>query len=194
MQAVCMWRTIKGYCFLSKILRNHLLSEHMQWNYASFNVTSKRLMSTSSKKNYQTAKILYTWPLIPSSFSPLKESHTHFMHDHGIFHHCMTSSLTLNNWGQKYCQTLGYEPNPSIPPCDLIQRLILPTIQKYSLLLKLNQHMKQLRMDTNTQKIDLAKQWHHHQKTELFPVIWYLKCHSSWTHFYKHLTESTKMA
>ena len=33
-----------------------------------------------------------------------------------------------------------------------------------------------------------------YQKTELFPVIWYLKCHSSWTHFYKHLTESTKMA
>ena len=33
-----------------------------------------------------------------------------------------------------------------------------------------------------------------YKKTELFPVIWYLKCHSSWTHFYKHLTESMKVA
>ena len=79
------------------------------------------------------------------------------MHDHRIFRHCLTSSLTLKNWGQKYCQTIGYEPNPSILQCDLIQRLILPTIQKYSLIPKLKQHMKQLRMDTNTQKIDLAK-------------------------------------
>ena len=101
--------------------------------------SSNRLMSTNSKKNYQTAEILYTWPLIPSSFAPLKQSHIHLLHDHGIFRHCMTSSLTLNNWGQKYCQTLGYKPNPSIPECDLIQCLILPTIPKYSLLLKLKQ-------------------------------------------------------
>ena len=143
----------KGYCFLNKILRNHLLSEHMRWNCASFKVKSNRLMSTSSKKSYQTAEILYTWPLIPSSFSPLKQSHIHLKHDHGTFCHCMTSTLTLNNWGQKYCQTLGYKPNPSIPQCDLIQCFILPTIKKYSLLLKLKQHIKQLRMDTKTQKI-----------------------------------------
>ena len=31
-----------------------------------------------------------------------------------------------------------------------------------------------------------------YQKTELFPVIWYLKYHSSWTYFYKHLTERMK--
>ena len=157
MQAVCKcWRFMKNHKRLL-ILRNHLLSEHMQWNYASFNVTRNRLMSTSSKKNYQTAKILYTWPLIPSSFPPLKQSHIHLLHDHRIFRHCMTSSLTLNNWGQKYCQTLGYKPNPSIPECDLIECLILPTIQKYSLLLKLKQHIKQLPTDTNTQKIDLVK-------------------------------------
>ena len=94
------------------------------------------------------------WPLIPSSFL---QSHIHLMHDQRIFRHCMTSSLTLNNRGQKYCQTLGYKPNPSIPLCDLIQSLILPMIQKYSLPLKLKQHIKQLRMDTNTQKIDLVK-------------------------------------
>ena len=114
--------------------------------------SSNRLMSTSSKKNYQTAEILYTWPLTPSSFPPLKQSHIHLLHDHQIFHHCMTSSLTLNNWGQKYCQTLGNKPNPSIPLCDLIPCLILPMIQKYSLPLKLKQYIKQLRMDTNTQK------------------------------------------
>ena len=27
----------------------------------------------------------------------------------------MTFSLALNNWGQKYCQIVGYKPNPSIP-------------------------------------------------------------------------------
>ena len=73
---------------------------------------------------------------------PLKQSHIHLMHDHRIFHHCMTSSLPLNNWGQKYCQTLRYKPNPSIPQCDLIQRLILPTIQKNSLCLKLKKTHK----------------------------------------------------
>ena len=134
---------MKGYCFLSKILRNHLLSEHMQWNYASFNVTRNRLMSTSSQKKLSNChEILYMWPLIPSSFPPLKQSHIHLMHDHRIFRHCMTSSLTLNNWGQKYCQTLGYKPNPSIPLCDLIQCLILPTIQKNSLRLKLKKTHK----------------------------------------------------
>ena len=156
--------------------------------------SSNRLMSTSSKKNYQTAEILYSWPLIPSSFPPLKQSHIHLLHDHRIFRHCMTSSLTLNNWGQKYCQTLGNKPNPSIPLCDLIPCLILPMIQKYSLPLKLKQHIKQLPMDTNTQKNWPGRMITPYQKTELFPVIWYLKCHSSWTHFYKHLTESTKMA
>ena len=127
--AVCTWRywtlpllhfereriqLVNEFILLNNILRNRLFSEHMQWNYASVTFTSNRLMSTSSKKHQQTAKILYTWPLIPSSFSPLKQSHIHLTHDHGIFRHCMTSSLTLNNWGQKYCQTLGYKPNPSI--------------------------------------------------------------------------------
>ena len=28
---------------------------------------------------------------------------------------CVTSSLSLDNWGQKYCQTLGNKPNLSIP-------------------------------------------------------------------------------
>ena len=34
----------------NKILRNHLLSEHQQWNYASFKVKIKRLTSVSSNK------------------------------------------------------------------------------------------------------------------------------------------------
>ena len=54
-------------------------------------------MSTSSKKNYHTAEILYKYPY-PILISPqLKQSHIHLLHDHGIFHHCATSSLTLNN-------------------------------------------------------------------------------------------------
>ena len=55
---------------LNKILRNHLLSENMQWSYASFNVTLNYLM-------------------------------------HEIMGICLTSSLALYNWEQKYCQTLG---------------------------------------------------------------------------------------
>ena len=50
-------------------LRNHLLSENMQWNYASFNVTLNYLM-------------------------------------HEIMEFCATSSLALDNWEQKYCQTI----------------------------------------------------------------------------------------
>ena len=34
----------------NQILRNHLLSEHQQWNYASFKVKIKRLTSVSSNK------------------------------------------------------------------------------------------------------------------------------------------------
>ena len=31
---------------------------------------------------------------------------------------CVTSSLAIDNWGQKYCETLGNKPNPSIPIID----------------------------------------------------------------------------
>ena len=34
------------------------------------------------------------------------------MHDHGFW---VTSSLALDNWEQKNCQTLGNKPNPSTP-------------------------------------------------------------------------------
>ena len=54
---------------LNKILRNHLLSENMQWNYVSFKVT-------------------LNYPM------------------HEIMEFCVTSSLALDNWEQKYCQTL----------------------------------------------------------------------------------------
>ena len=128
-------------------------------------------MSTSSKKNYQTAKILYMWPLIPSSFPPLKQSHIHLMHDHRIFRHCMTSSLT---WGQKYCQTLGYKRNWSIPQCDLIQCLILQTIQKNSLRLKLKKTHKTIVNGYKYPKNWPGQMTTPYQKTELFPVIWYL--------------------
>ena len=42
------------------------------------------------------------------------------------------------------------------PPCDF-QCLILPTIKKCSLLVKLNQHIKQLQMDRNSKEINLVK-------------------------------------
>ena len=58
--------------WLDNILRNHLLSDNMQWNYASFNVSLTYLMEF--------------W---------------------------ITSSLPLNNWEQKHCQTHGNKPNHS---------------------------------------------------------------------------------
>ena len=71
------WRTIKGYCFLSKILQNHLLSEHMQWSYASFNVTRNRLMSTSSKRklsNCQKTLYVATHPILISPIETIPYS------------------------------------------------------------------------------------------------------------------------
>ena len=65
----------RSFCSIG-FLRNHLLSENMQWNYAPFNVT-----------------------------------HNHLMHKTMEF--CVTSSLALDNWEQKYCQTLGSKPNDS---------------------------------------------------------------------------------
>ena len=105
------------------------------------------------------------------SFLSLKQSRIYLMHYHEILRHCVTS-LALENWGQKYCQTLGYKPNPSIPQCDF-QSVTLPTVQKYWLLLKLKQHIKQLRMDRNSEKINLAKRYILCQKTEPLLVIWY---------------------
>ena len=52
-------------------------------------------------------------------------------------------------------------------------------IKKYSLLVKLNQHIKQLRMDRNSKAINLAKPIQE-IKTAI-SSIWYLKDHSSWT-------------
>ena len=42
------------------------------------------------------------------------------------------------------------------PHCDF-QCLILPMMKKYSLLVKLNQHITQLWMDRNSNEINLAK-------------------------------------
>ena len=61
---------------LDKIVRDHLLSENMLWNYVPFSVTLNYLM-------------------------------------HEIMEFCMTSFLALDNWEQKYCQTLGNKPNLS---------------------------------------------------------------------------------
>ena len=95
--AVCKWRcwTLPLLWFEREkmqlvyeiILLKKILSENLQWNYASFiNVTLIYLM-------------------------PAKEF-------------CVTSSLALNNWVQKYCQNLGNKPNPSIPVTVEPQSLI----------------------------------------------------------------------
>ena len=112
------------------------------------------------------------WPLIAC----------HFPHwNNPVFISCTITKFCVIAWHlfwlsiterQKYCQTLGYKPNPSIPQCDF-QCLILPTIKKYSLLLKLKQNIKQLRMDRNNKKIDLAKRIIACQRTEPFPAKQY---------------------
>ena len=96
--------------------RNHLLSEYTQWNYASFNVKISRLTSKAPIKLSNCRNTLYV-ATHHMSFPSLKQSRTYLMHDHGILRHCITP-LALDNWGQKYCQTLGYKPNPSIPQCN----------------------------------------------------------------------------
>ena len=131
--AVCTWRCwtlpllrferkrmqfVYEFTLLNKILRNHLLSEHMQWDYTPLNVKINRLTSISSNEITKLPKYFLC-------------GHSYLTYDHGILCHCVTPPLALDNWGQKYCETLGYKPNPSIPQCDF-QCLILPTIQKYS--------------------------------------------------------------
>ena len=68
---VCTWRCctlpllrferermqlVYEFILLNKILRNRLLSEHMQWNYASFNVKSNGLTSISFNKFIRVPK------------------------------------------------------------------------------------------------------------------------------------------
>ena len=114
------------------------------------------------------------WPLIVCH-SPL-ETIPYLSHPRSPnFGHCVTSSLAFDNWGQEYCQTLGYRPNPSIPRCDFQCLIILSSIQKFSLLIKLRQRIKHLRMDRNRKKLTL------HVKKRPSPVIRYLKCHCSRT-------------
>ena len=63
--AVCTWRCwtlpllrferkrmqlVYKFTLLNKILRNHVLSEHMQWDYTPFNVKINRLTSISSNE------------------------------------------------------------------------------------------------------------------------------------------------
>ena len=123
---------VNGNPLFFPVRLNRLAVNAIQWRQYSFaliHAKSKTWFSSGKPRNiawkcqhdtellyfnYQMAEILYTWPLIPSSFPPLKQSHIHLLHDHGTVCHCMTSTLTINNWGQKYCQTLGYKPNPSI--------------------------------------------------------------------------------
>ena len=67
----------------------HLLSEHMRWNYASFNVKSNRLMSTSSQK-------IIKWP---KYFIHGHSSHPHFPHwNNPIFISCTITELSVIAW------------------------------------------------------------------------------------------------
>ena len=93
------------------------------------------------------------------------------LHDHRIL-------LQYLTWGQKLSNS-GYKANPSSQQSDF-QCLILPTTKKYSLLFKLKQHIKKLRIDRNSKGINLAKRIIYKKKQSTFPVI-YLKCHSSRT-------------
>ena len=180
---VCTWRCclpllrferermqlVYEFILLNKILRNRLLSEHMQWNYTSFNVKSNRLTSISFNKIIRVPKYFICGH--SSHVIPLTETIPYLSHARSrnfaslgdIFRsRHLREKILSNSW-----------PNPSIPQCDF-QCLTLPAIQKYWFLLKLKQHMKQLRKDRNRRIIAC-------QKTEPFLVICYLKSHSSRT-------------
>ena len=53
---------------------------------------------------------------------------------------CVTSSLALHKWEQKYCQTLGYKPNPSIP--IIFDRLSFKFLKIVRLLGKIKKYRK----------------------------------------------------
>ena len=190
--AVCTWRCwtllllqferertqlVYEFILFNMILISQLLSAYAQWNYAFFNIfTQYDQLAPIKLWNCRNALRAATHRM---SFRSLKQSCICFMHDQEILRHCVTSSLALDNWRQKYCQTLGYKPNPSISQCDF-QCLILPTIQKYSLPLKLKKHIKQLQMGRrSTKNLTWLNELSYVKNT--FPVIWYLKCNSSWT-------------
>ena len=160
--AVCTWRCctlallrferermqlVYEFILLNKILRNRLLSEHMQWNYASFNVKSNKLTSISFKKII-SPEILYMWPLIPCH-SP--------QWNNPVFISCTITEFCVIGWhlwlwtteGKNIVKLLAISPtcqfHSAIFNCDF-QCLTLLTIQKYWFLLKLKQHIKQLQM------------------------------------------------
>ena len=74
---------------LKKILRNHLHSEHLQWNYTSFNVKINRLTSISS-----IIKLPKYFVRGQSSFRSLKQSPIFISCT--ITEFCVTSSLALD--------------------------------------------------------------------------------------------------
>ena len=126
---VCTWRCctlpllsferermqlVYEFILLNKILRNRLLSEHLQWNYASFNVKSNRLTSISFNKFIR----------VPKYFICGHSSHVLPPHwNNPVLFSCTITEFCVIGWHlslsaskeKKYCQTLGYKPNPSIP-------------------------------------------------------------------------------
>ena len=96
---------------LNKILKNHLLSEHLEWNYASFNIKISRQHQLVSIKLSNCRNTLYVATHL-MSFLSLKHSLVYLMYDHGVLRDVFFGSRQLS---AKILPTLGYKPNPSIP-------------------------------------------------------------------------------
>ena len=101
--AVCTWR-----CWTLPFLRferermqrvNEIIYEHLQWNFASFNIKINWLTSISSDEIDR----------LPKYFHPPHWNNSLFI-SCTITEFCVTSFLALDTCGQKYCQTLSYRP------------------------------------------------------------------------------------
>ena len=103
--------------FVNSILRNTLLSEHMQRDYASFSVKSNRLTSISSNKNIKLLKYFMRWPLIGCHSPHWNNAGPHLSHARSrnfallgdiVFGYRQLRAKILSNYWL-------YKPNPSIP-------------------------------------------------------------------------------
>ena len=125
--AVCKWRCcnlpvlrferermqlVYEIVLFNKILRNHLLSEHQQWNYALLKVKIKMLTSVSSNKIIKLQKYFicghssHVIPLIETISFFLMHDHDRYLWSGGVALTCSSflNSSSLHCW--ELCQSL----------------------------------------------------------------------------------------
>ena len=88
---------------LSKILRNHLLSENMQWNYASFNVTLNYLMHEIIEFWVTSSSALANWEQKYCETLGDKPNHSHRLLRRENLNYLMVCFTQCTLFFQKVC-------------------------------------------------------------------------------------------